>query len=166
MKHNQMQKKLKNKIKNNFIEDKRGFGIEDAPFQILAAVVILVVTAGIGMHLWGNFNCGNQCHEAAETALDIHKYSKLLSAGSVGSQKIIHCRLPQGFEITFSNGNFTLDGTGNKCDCITTKELGVEGVNIDGSGIGDTLDSGYHKLKLVFEIDSNGDPKVKITKLN
>ena len=145
---------MKNKISNNFIRDKGGFGIEDAPFQIVAAVLILVVTAAIGIHLWNNFQCGNQCQDAAEAALDIHKYSKLVSAGSEGSQEVIYCRIPQGFEISF-NGGIILDGTKNKCGCITTKTLEVKGVSVEGQRLG----QGYHKLALRFEIE---DKKSKV----
>ncbi len=153
--------KIKFKIKNKFIKDNRGIGIEDAPFQILAAVLVLVVAVGIGMHIWINFNCGNQCQNAAESALDIQKYSNLLSAGSDGSQKIIYCKLPQGFVMTFTDGDIVLDGSDNECDCFGIKTLNVEDVEVTGV----PLTSGQHKLKLEYKIEG-GQSKVEVTKLN
>jgi len=143
---------MKNNKINKFIEDAGGFGIEDAPFQIIAAVLILVVTAGIGIHIWNNFQCGNQCQDAAEAALEIHKYSKIVSAKSAGATDVIHVRIPQGFTISFSGGDIVLSETGtNRCDCdIGTKDLNVEDVYITGN---DLVGPNDFRLKLEFKIN-------------
>lgn len=158
--------KLFNEIEmyTKFINDKGGFGIEDAPFQIIAAVLILVVTAGIGIHIWNNFQCGNQCQDAAEAALDIRKYSKLVSAGSEGSQKVIHCHIPQGFGISFRSGDVVLEEIDDKCGCLEAREktLGVEGVHITGD---DLVGPGYYKLKLEFQINM-GQSTVEVAEVS
>ncbi|ODS40873.1 MAG: hypothetical protein A7315_07455 [Candidatus Altiarchaeales archaeon WOR_SM1_79] len=148
-----MQKKLKAR---EFLNDKRGFGVEDAPFQIAAAVIVLLVTVGIGAYVLNSFQHGNECQKASEAALEIQKYARLVSAGSEGSRKIISVGLPDESSITFDGDILLYTGEG----CVGNKTLSVEGISIQGNQLG----PGSHNLKLIY-VKSGSAWMVNVSKI-
>lgn len=140
------------------MNDKGGFGIEDSPFQILAAVIVLLITAAVGAQLLNSFMHGSECQKASDAALEIQKYANLVSAESAGSKKIVSVSIPAESRILF-NGGVVLNTRSDRC--VGNKTLSVEGVSIQSSEV---LNPGYHTLELEFLI-SHGDAIINVTRL-
>lgn len=140
---------------NGFYNDDGGFGLQDSPFMILIAVIIIAFVAVLGMHIISNFMDVQRHANAVAAAEKIYNTANMLSLGASGSSRTIWVKIPDGYEIDF-NGNITLrDDEG-----VVGVPLHINGINI----MGEALSGGEkHHLKLGFYVkDSNSTVTVSV----
>jgi hypothetical protein len=79
--------------------NKKGFGVEDSPFMILATVAVMMFVAWIGIETMAGFIAGNEHQSAVEASTDIYKRAKLLSIGYEGSSDELMVTVPEGYVV-------------------------------------------------------------------
>ena len=128
-----------------FHNDEGGFGLQDSPFMILIAVIIIAFVAVLGIHITSSFMDVQEHANAVAAAEKIYNTANMLSLGASGSSRTIWVKIPGGYDIDF-NGNVTLrDDKG-----VVGVPLHIDGINITGGG----LSGGEkHHLKLGFNVE-------------
>lgn len=133
----------------NALKNNKGTGMQDSPFMVLVAVLVLVFAAALGVYLLKNFLDVQRQTNAVDAAENIYNTADLLSAGAQGSTRTIWVSLPEGYTIGFS-GNLTLTDAGGN---LIGSPMHIEGVPIAGNAL--TVGKKYH-LKLEQEASGNG----------
>ena len=114
----------------NALKDNKGTGMQDSPFMILIAVLVLVFAAALGVYLLKNFLDVQRQTNAVDAAENIYNTADLLSAGAQGSTRTIWVKVPTGYSITM-DGDVTL----KEGDEIVGKSLHISGVRITGNSL-------------------------------
>ncbi len=78
---------------------RKGVGVEDTPFMVLAAVAVIMMVTWIGINVMATFVEGNERQTAIQAATDIYKLAKLASLGYDGSSERISVSVPEGYAI-------------------------------------------------------------------
>ncbi|MBN2517291.1 MAG: hypothetical protein JXB14_00440 [Candidatus Altiarchaeota archaeon] len=79
--------------------NRRGFGVEDSPFMILAALAVVFIVVATGVQVMGNFIHGNQHQLTAEAAMEIYKRARLLSLAYDGSFDRFEVSVSEGYAV-------------------------------------------------------------------
>lgn len=141
---------------------KKGFGVEDAPFMLLAAVAVMLLITWIGINIMASFVEGNERQSAVEASTEIYKRAKLLSLGYGGSSDKLQVSIPQGYQIRVDGNVVALHGVdvNGTLENLTelTPPLGIIGVGITSEP--SNLEAGDHDLRLVY---NSKDAKVEIS---
>jgi len=128
---------------------KKGFGVEDTPFMITAAVLVMMVVVWIGSSALATFTNGNERQAAADAASEIFKRARLVSVGYDGSSDRLRVSVPEGYALRIDGSVVALGNcTNGSVDGAVelTSPMSVQGVSI----IGDTIGPGEHKVSLVY----------------
>jgi len=132
---------------------RKGFGVEDTPFMILATILVMMFVVWIGMNVMAQFTEGNERQAAIEASAEIYKRAKLLSFGYDGSSDRLTVSVPDKYMISLDDGSVVtlhyLDAPENAT--ALTEPMGIAGVAISG----DTLLAGNHDLVLTYSRDDS-----------
>lgn len=79
--------------------DKKGVGVEDAPFMILAVVFVMLLVVWIGSGVMTGFAKGNEHQAAVTAATELYKHARLVSIGYNGSSETIRLSIPPGYSV-------------------------------------------------------------------
>jgi len=126
----------------------KGFGVEDTPFMIIAAVLVMMVVVWVGSSALVGFIKGNERQAAADAASEIFKRARLVSVGYDGSSDRLRVSVPVGYAVRIDGsvvalGNCT-NGTGSGVEL--TQPMSIQGVRI----VGGTIGPGQHEVSLVY----------------
>jgi hypothetical protein len=138
--------------------NKKGFGVEDAPFMILAAVAVMMLVVWIGVSAMAQFVSGNERQAAVEAAADIYARARLVSLGYEGSSDRISVSLPRGYAIRVDGGIAAFGGaTNGSLENATqlTEQISIQGVEMEAEG--GIMPEGQHNVLMLYE---NGKVKV------
>lgn len=141
---------------------RKGFGAEDAPFMILAAVAVMMVVTWIGINAMASFGEGNERQAAVDASTEIYKRAKLVSLGYDGSSERIGLSIPRGYAMRIEGSIVALGGVVNgSTDNATelTEPMVVQGIHIVGND-SDIMSEGMHNIVLVY---SARDDKVIVS---
>jgi len=136
------------------MRNRKGFGVEDAPFMILATVMVIMLVAWLGISIVSEFVEGNEMQAAVDASTDIYKRAKLLSLGYEGSSDRITVMIPQGYSLLL-DGSITPQKETYVNESFTnytpiSESLGIRGIPMLLEG-NDTLPQGRHQLRLIYE---------------
>ena len=129
------------------ILNKKGFGVEDTPFMILATVAVMMLIVWIGVSVMESFVKGNERQAAVEASTDIYKRAKLASLGYDGSSERLGVSIPEGYAVRIDGSVVALSDSEE-----LTGEMAIQGVGIVSSGSA-TLGSGDHDLTLIYSAE-------------
>ncbi len=124
--------------------------MQDSPFMILVAVLVLIFVATLGIYVLKNFLDVQRQTNAVDAAENIYNTADLLSAGAEGSTRTIWVKVPNGYNITLEDGSVTLKENGK----LIGAPMHIEGVPITGNDLAGR-DEKYH-LKLEQSTSSSG----------
>lgn len=144
------------------IRNKKGFGVEDAPFMILAAVAVMMLVVWIGINVMLQFVEGNEHQAAVEASTEVYKRAKLLSLGYDESSDRLRVSVPNGYAIRLDGAVVALGEYSNESPENATKltePMSLRGVVIAGEG-SNFIGPGEHDLILVY---SKKDEKVVVS---
>jgi len=131
---------------------RKGFGTEDAPFMILAAVAVMMVVTWIGINAMAMFVEGNERQAAVDASTEIYKLTKLVSLGYDGSSERTSLSIPRGYAIIIDGSVGAVSGVVNG-SIINATELTepmiLEGIQIIGNDSG-VMGEGKHDMVLVY----------------
>jgi len=133
---------------------RKGFGVEDAPFMILAAVAVMMLIIWIGINVMAQFVEGNEYQAAVEASTEIYKRAKLVSLGYDGSSDRIKVSIPQNYAIAIDGGSVVATGLTKVNESFTnatelTEPMSIQGIEIVSDGTG-RIDAGDHDLVLTY----------------
>ena len=136
------------------IRNRKGFGVEDAPFMILATVMVILLVSWIGISAISTFVEGNELQAAVDASTDVYKRAKLLSLGYEGSSDRITIIIPPGYSLLV-NGGISAQKEDYVNESFTNvtpvgDSLSIRGVPILLEG-NDTLPNGKHSIRLIYE---------------
>jgi hypothetical protein len=141
---------------------RKGFGVEDAPFMLLAAVVVMLIITWIGISIMASFVEGNEHQSAVEASTEIYKRAKLLSLGYDGSSDRLQVSIPRGYEIKVDGNVVALKGIeiNGTLENLTelTDPLSILGVGITSEP--SKLEAGDYTLTMVY---NSKDAKIDIS---
>jgi len=141
---------------------KKGFGVEDAPFMLLSAVVVMLLITWIGINIMASFVEGNERQSAVEASTEIYKRAKLLSLGYDGSSDRLQVSIPKSYQVKVDGNVVALHGVDVNGTLENLTEL-TEPLKIPGVGVVSeppTLEAGTHNLKLIY---NSKDAQVEIS---
>lgn len=92
---------------SGFWKDERGTGLQDSPFMILLAVLVIVFVTALGTTIAKNLLDVQNNANAIDAAEKIYNAADLLSAGASGSTRTLWVGIPGGYEISCEE-NLTL----------------------------------------------------------
>jgi len=118
--------------------------LQETPYMVLAAVFILVFAAALGIYLSKNLLDYQRHATAIDAVQNIYNSADLLSAGAEGSTKTLWVKIPEGYEVTFSDGEIRLSGPNGPVG----EPMHIDGVRLEGNN----LKGGKHHLKLEYRI--------------
>ena len=131
---------------------RKGFGTEDAPFMILAAVAVMMVVTWIGINAMASFVEGNERQTTVEASTEIYKLARLVSLGYDGSSERVCLSIPSGYAVIIDGSVGAVSGVTNG-SIINATELTepmiLEGIQIVGNDL-DIMDEGKHNAILVY----------------
>jgi uncharacterized protein (UPF0333 family) len=134
---------------------KKGFGVEDTPFMILATVAVMMLVVWIGVGVMAQFTQGNEHQSAINAASNIYKAARLVSLGHNGSSDEVFVSVPGGYSISIDGGIVALKTEDNSSSQLTD-ELTISGVGI----IADSeIPPGEYTIKLIYASE-NAEVKV------
>lgn len=90
------------------LTNKKGFGVEDAPFMILATVAVLMLIVWIGVEAMSSFVEGNEYQAGVEASTEIYKRAKLVTLGYDGSTERVKVTVPDGYGVLVNNSIVTV----------------------------------------------------------
>ncbi len=142
---------------------RKGFGVEDTPFMILASVAVIMMVVWIGISAMATFVEGNEHQAAARAASDIYKRARLVSLGYDGSSDRLTVSIPEGYAVLLDGEvaaagelRFVNDTLTNST--LLTDPMGIRGVEIEGDE--SMMPSGTHDVLLVYSAE---DGKVELS---
>jgi hypothetical protein len=139
-----------------FLEDERGFGVEDSPFMILVTIVVLLLVVAIGTSALMRFVEGNEYQTAAEAATEIYRRARLLSLSYDGSTDGLDVSVPRGYAVRVDGSVIALrEGTTGFEEI--TDAMSIRGVAIESES-GSMMGSGNHEI--LFTYHAKDGPKV------
>ena len=138
----------------NFLEDERGFGVEDTPFMLVMTVIVLLVTVSIAVSVMMMFVEGNKYQKAADAGIEIYKYARIATLGDVGSKQSFNVEVPNDYYIVINGGVEVLheqkktyeNGTGYFENQTVGERMSLESKDITGP----TLYPGDYRLVLNY----------------
>jgi hypothetical protein len=128
------------------IRNKKGVGVEDSPFFILATVAVMMLIVWIGMEIMIGFVEGNEYQAAIEASTEIYKRAKLLSLAYDGSTDSITVVIPEGYSVLIDGSIVTLGNNES-----LTEPLSIKGVFLTSEE--KMLEPGQHDLFLNYSAD-------------
>ncbi len=140
-----------------FLKDTRGSGLQDSPFMILLAVLVIVFVTALGTGIAKSLMDLQQHANAVDAAEKIYDAADLLSAGAGGSSRTLWVNIPAGYEIS-CDGNLSLkDGKGT-----IGQPLKVDGITFEPA----TLQGRNEKYHLKIEYASgDGSPTITVSEI-
>ncbi len=127
---------------------KKGFGVEDTPFMITAAVLVMMVVVWVGSSALATFTNGNERQAAADAASEIFKRARLVSVGYDGSSDHLKVFVPEGYAVHIDGSVVALGNCTNGTEGAVelTQPMAIQGVSI----VGGDIRSGEHEVSLVY----------------
>lgn len=130
---------------------RKGFGAEDAPFMVLAAVAVMMVVTWIGINAMASFVNGNERQAAVDASTEIYKRAKLASLGYDGSSERVTVSIPRGYAVILSGSIVAVSTISGPVENSTelTEPMRLQGVDIAGNG-SDAIGEGMHDVLLTY----------------
>ena len=130
---------------------RKGFGLEDSPFMILATVAVMLLTVWIGVNVLGSFVNGNDYQSAVEASSDIYKRARLVGMGYDGSSDTVFVSVPQGYAVLVDGYVVAVKQSGNSTSELTER-MEMSGVPMQGAN-GSLMGPGDHEVRLEYSKD-------------
>ncbi len=127
---------------------RKGFGLEDSPFMILATVAVMLLTVWIGVNVLGSFVNGNDYQAAVEASSGIYKRARLVGMGYDGSSDRLFVSVPQGYAVLVDGCLVAVRQDGNTTSELTERMV-MSGVAIHGVN-GPLMGPGDHDVTLTY----------------
>ena len=137
---------------------KKGIGIEDTSFMILAAVLVMLVTAGIAGTAMMSFLNDNERQTAFDSASEIYKRARMLSLAYEGSSDVFDIIVPPRYgiriddEISALGDAFFDNGTLNSASETIASPYVLEGVRLQTDNI--IIPPGEHTILLEYSLEN------------
>lgn len=131
-----------------FLEDERGFGVEDSPFMILLTVAVLLLVVAIGVSALMRFVEGNEYQAAAEAATEIYKRARLLSLSYDGSTDRFEVSVPSGYSVRVDGSVTAIKESTAGLEEITDA-MSIRGVGIESES-GSLMGPGGHEVLFTY----------------
>ncbi len=135
---------------------RKGIGVEDTPFMVLAAVAVIMMVTWIGISVMATFVEGNERQTAIQAATDIYKMAKLVSLGYDGSSERKSIYIPHGYAIEIDGEISVLSDTQFVNGTLTNSTLLSEPLVIRGVEMAaelPVLPPGDHELLLTYSAE-------------
>jgi len=145
------------------LRNRKGFGVEDVPFMILAAVAVMMLIVWIGMNAMAQFVEGNEQQAAVEASAEIYKRAKLVSLGYDGSSDSFAVSVPRNYALVIDGGQIVamsgeyVNGTFVALNELTGP-LSIRGVDISSSD--GQIPEGDHNITVIY---SRKDARVTVS---
>ncbi len=125
-------------------------GTEDAPFMVLAAVMVMLLVTWMGINVMASFVAGNERQAAVDASTEIYKRARLVSLGYDGSSERVSVSIPNGYAVLVDGSVVAISVVGESLVNLTrlTVPMSVQGVDIVGDS--DAIGSGTHDVSLVY----------------
>jgi len=130
------------------LQNKKGIGVEDTPFMILATVAVLMMVVWIGIEIMAGFVEGNEYQAAVEASTEIYKRAKLLSLTYDGSSESIRVSIPSGYSVSIGGDIVALQE-----NSTLTEPLKIKGIQLTSDD--SPLESGDHELSLIYSAQNH-----------
>ena len=130
----------------------KGFGVEDSPFMILAAVAVMLLVVWIGINIMASFVEGNEKQAATDASIEIYKRARLVSLGYDGSSERVSVSIPGGYAVSVDSSIVALKGVENGTRENTTQltePMSVQGIDIMGEE-SNLISAGEHDVLLTY----------------
>jgi hypothetical protein len=137
------------------IQNRRGFGVEDTPFMILAAVAVIMLVTWMGLETMASFVEGNDYQAAVEASTGLYMRCRTLTLANAGSSDEITIDIPKGYAVSI-NGSLSSLAIDFENETFTNYTNLTDPLSLKGYPISATdpiVPSGRHKFRLI----NNGD---------
>jgi hypothetical protein len=143
------------------LRNRKGFGVEDTPFMLLAAVAVMMLVVWIGMSAMAQFVEGNEQQAAVEASTEIYKRAKLVSLGYDGSSDSFAVSVPRKYALVISRGEIVAVGGEYVNETFVpsaglTEPLSIRGVDMSGG----MIPEGDHNITVIY---SRKDARVTVS---
>jgi hypothetical protein len=135
------------------LTNKKGFGMEDAPFMILMTILVLMLVVWIGVTTITAFIHGNDYQSAVNSATDIYKRAKLLTLGYEGSSDQLMITLPDSYALSINDSIYVLTDLVFVNDSLSNSTQLISPLSLKGARMvseNPTLTPGTYNLTLVY----------------
>jgi hypothetical protein len=138
--------------------NKKGLGVEDTSFMILAAVLVMLVTAGIAGTAMMSFLNDNERQTAFDSASEIYKRARMISLAYEGSSDAFDILVPPKYgiridgEISALEGAFFDNGSLNSEAAAIASPYVLEGVKLQTDD--EIIPPGEHTILLEYSLEN------------
>jgi len=136
---------------------RKGIGMEDSPFMVLAAIAVMLMAVWMGITAMASFVEGNERQAAVDASLELYKRARLVSLGYDGSSDRVTVRIPLGYGVSIDGAVVAFGGVVNgSLENATqlTQPMVLQGVGIKG-GESSLIGNGTYEALITYSTEDD-----------